>query len=84
MPAERVIVARNPEEQSKLPYLIWLPVDGGVVLKAREPWPTTSRVYCHELDGWPADAEVVEEVEVRSCRRRGACHAGGPRAATTS
>jgi hypothetical protein len=68
----RFVVARNPDPASKLGYLLLVPIDGGLVLKAREPWPRTGRVYCHEVpDGWPADAEVVEEVGVRSCRRRG-------------
>jgi hypothetical protein len=67
------VVARNPEEDSKLPYLLRVPVEGGVVLKARETWPATSRVYCHPFEGeWPSEAEVLEEVPVASCRRRGA------------
>lgn len=67
-----LLVARNPDPASKLPYLLRLPIDGGVVLKARERWPTTSRVYCHEVaEGWPDDAEIIESLEVRTCRRRG-------------
>jgi len=31
-----------------------------------------SKLYCHRADGWPHDADVVEQVPVRSCRRRGA------------
>lgn len=62
----------NPEEGSSLPYLLEIPVEGGVILKAREPWPTSSRVYCHPWDGpWPDEAEVLEEVPVRHCARRG-------------
>jgi hypothetical protein len=39
----------------------------------REPWPVTARVYCHRFeDRWPEDAEIVEEVPVTLCRRRGA------------
>jgi hypothetical protein len=65
-------VARNPEPRSQLGYLLSLPVDGGpLVLKAREAWPRTAKVYCHRADGWPEDAEVVEEVGVRDCRQRG-------------
>lgn len=45
------LVARNPEEDSTLPYLIRLPLEGGVVVKARDTWPTTSRVYCLPFDG---------------------------------
>jgi hypothetical protein len=65
-------VARNPEPSSKLGYLLWLPIDGGpLILKAREPWPRTAKVYCHRADDWPDDLEVVEEVAVRDCRQRG-------------
>jgi hypothetical protein len=66
-------IARNPQEDSKLPYLLRLPIEGGLVLKARDTWPRSSRVYCHPFEeDWPAGAEVVEETPVASCRRRGA------------
>src|SRR2546425_4411361 len=42
----RFRVARNPDAESRLPYLIWLPIEGGLVLKARETWPRASRVFC--------------------------------------
>jgi hypothetical protein len=32
-------VARNPDPESRLPYLVWLPLEGGMVLKAREARP---------------------------------------------
>jgi ERCC4 domain len=71
-PARAFVVARNPEPGSRLPYLIRLPLAGGpLVLKAREPWPRTAKVYCHRADTWPEDAEVLERVAVRSCVRRG-------------
>jgi hypothetical protein len=67
------VVARNPEDDSKLPYLLRLPLEGGMVLKARESWPATSRVYCHPFAGaWPEDAKIVEQTRVILCRRRGA------------
>lgn len=65
------LVARNPDAESSLPYLLRVPLEGDVLLKAREPWPATARVYCHPLAQWPAEAEVVEEVPVRRCARRG-------------
>lgn len=65
------VVARNPEQETKLPYLVKLPVDGGLVLKTRDTWPKTSRVYCHPFDGWPEEADIIEEVPVELCRRRG-------------
>jgi hypothetical protein len=70
--ADDFVIARNPDPDSTLPYLLRLPIDGGVLLKARDVWPTTARVYCHPLEEWPADAEIVEQVAVRHCQRRGA------------
>jgi hypothetical protein len=70
--AATFVVARNPEPASALPYLLRLPLpEGPLLLKAREPWPRTAKVYCHRADDWPTDAEVLEEVPVRSCVRRG-------------
>ncbi len=65
------IVARNPVV-SRLPYLVRLPIDGGVWLKAKEPWPRASRVYCQPAETPPTEnLDVVERVAVRSCVRRG-------------
>ena len=65
-------IARNPDADGSLPYLLLIPVDDGLVLKARDTWPRSSRIYCHPFgDGWPEGAEVIEEVPVASCRRRG-------------
>ena len=65
-------VVRNPDELSTLPYLIELPLPSGPLrLKAKDTWPRTAKVYCHRADEWPADAEIVEEIAVRSCVRRG-------------
>jgi hypothetical protein len=67
------VVARNPEEGSSLPYLVRLPLpDGAVVLKVRDVWPRTAKVYCHRAVEWPEEPEIVERVPVRDCRRRGA------------
>ncbi|CAN5204646.1 hypothetical protein BH20ACT3_BH20ACT3_14460 [soil metagenome] len=67
------VVARNPEEGSTLPYLVRLPVGSdGIVLKVRDTWPRTTKVYAHAAIEWPPDPEVVERVPVRSCVRRGA------------
>ena len=71
--ARAFLVGRNPEADSKLPYLLLLPLEDGLVLKAREAWPATARVYCHRFQGgWPTDAEIIEQTPVRLCRRRGA------------
>jgi hypothetical protein len=69
--ARTFLVAQNPDRDSTLPYLVRVPLEGGIAFKARERWPATARVYCHPLDEWPPEAEVLEEVEVRHCARRG-------------
>jgi hypothetical protein len=67
------VVARNPQADSRLPYLVRLPLEGGRLLKTRAPWPATARVYCHRFEEpWPQDAEIVEKTRVLLCRRRGA------------
>lgn len=67
------LIARNPEDGSTLPYLLRVPLGAdGIVLKARETWPRTGKVYCHRAVGWPHEPEVLEAVPVRSCVRRGA------------
>lgn len=66
------LIAKNPDAGSTLPYLLWLPIDGGIVLRSKSTWPTTARVFCYEGDDvWPDGVEIVEKLEVRSCRRRG-------------
>ena len=66
------LVAHNPEPGSTLPHLIRLPVPGRpIVLKVKDTWPRTNKVYCHRAD-WPDDAEVIERVPTRSCTQRGA------------
>lgn len=69
-----MIVARNPDPDSSLPYLLWLPLDGGLVFRTRGTWPRTSALYCHPVGSgeWPAEPEIVERVALRACARRGA------------
>ncbi len=70
---EYFVVARNPDPDSSLPFLIRLPLGRtGVVLKSRDAWPRVSKVYCHRAAEWPPDLEILEQVPVRSCVRRGA------------
>ncbi|HEX9644747.1 MAG TPA: ERCC4 domain-containing protein [Acidimicrobiia bacterium] len=68
-----LVIARNPDPESSLPYLIRVPLGPhGIALKARDTWPRTNAVYCHRADEWPDDLDIVERVPVRSCTRRGA------------
>jgi hypothetical protein len=67
------VIARNPDPISKLPYLLRIPLGPmGVILKSREMWPRTTKVFCHPETEWPVDADIVQRVGVRSCVRRGA------------
>ena len=67
------LIARNPDGASTLPYLVRIPLgEHGIVLKSKDTWPRTSKVYCHRAEEWPADADVVERVATRVCVRRGA------------
>jgi hypothetical protein len=70
---EDFVIARNPDGDSTLPYLLRIPLGpAGIILKARDTWPRTAKIYCHRVEAWPDEAEVVERVPVRSCVRRGA------------
>jgi ERCC4 domain-containing protein len=69
-----LLIARNPVEDSRLPYLLRVPLGAGLTFRTAGTWPRTSALYCHPVDDseWPADPELVERVPVRSCARRGA------------
>lgn len=70
-PPMMFLVARNPADSS-LPYLVRLPLGSGeLILKARDSWPRTAKVFCHRAEAWPEALEILEEVPVRSCVRRG-------------
>lgn len=71
---DELLVAVNPDPDSRLPYLLRLPLGGGMVFRTSGTWPRTKALYCYPLDadGWPEEPEIVERVAVRSCVRRGA------------
>ncbi len=67
------LIARNPDEDSTLPFLVRLPLrTGGIVLNVRDTWPRTAKVYCHPSTDWPDEPDIIERVAVRSCVRRDA------------
>ncbi|MGQ0846221.1 MAG: ERCC4 domain-containing protein [Sporichthyaceae bacterium] len=67
-----LVVARNPDPDSSLPYLLRLPI--GLVFRVKETWPRTAAVFCYPVptSEWPAEPDVVERVPLVSCERRGA------------
>ncbi len=68
-----LLIARNPDPDSRLPYLIRVPFGGGLVFRAGGTWPRTTAIYCYPVgvDEWPGEPDLVERVPVRSCVRRG-------------
>jgi hypothetical protein len=69
-----LLVARNPNPDSQLPYLLRVPLGDGLVFRTKGVWPRTGALYCHPvgLEEWPREPEIVERVALRSCARRGA------------
>lgn len=72
--AVELLIAVNPDPDSTLPYLMRLPLAGGMVFGTSGTWPRTKALYCYPIsaDDWPADPDIVERVNLRSCVRRGA------------
>lgn len=72
--AAELLIARNPEPDSSLAYLLRVPLGEGIVLRTAGTWPRTKALYCYPVpaEEWPAEPEVVERIPLRSCVRRGA------------
>ncbi len=69
-----LLIARNPDPDSTLPYLLRVPLGPGLVFRTKGTWPRTSALYCHPVpaNDWPDEPELVERVPLRACARRGA------------
>jgi hypothetical protein len=70
-----LLIALNPDEDSRLPYLLRVPLPGGdLVFRTSGTWPRVKALYCYPvgLHEWPTEAEIVERLPLRSCQRRGA------------
>jgi hypothetical protein len=69
-----LLIARNPDPDSKLPFLLRVPLGPGLVFRTSGTWPRTKALFCYPvgLAEWPDQPEIVERVPVRSCTRRGA------------
>jgi len=69
-----LLIARNPDSGSTLPFLLWLPLGDGLVFRTKGTWPRTSALYCHPVPvaDWPSQPDIVERVVLRACTRRGA------------
>lgn len=71
---DELLIARNPDSESSLPYLLRVPLGVGLVFRTSGTWPRTKALFCYPVHvrEWPAEPELVERVPVRSCVRRGA------------
>lgn len=71
---EDLLIAKNPDADSTLAYLMRVPIGEGIVLRTSGTWPRTKALYCHPVpaEDWPKEPEIVEQVPLRSCARRGA------------
>ena len=69
-----LLIARNPDPGSTLPYLLRLPLGDGLVFRTKDTWPRTTALYCHPVPPaeWPEHPDLVVRVPLRSCTRRGA------------
>lgn len=69
-----LLIARNPDPDSTLPYLLRVPIGAGLVFRTKDTWPRTSALYCHPVPDvdWPEEPDIVERVPLRACARRGA------------
>lgn len=69
-----LVIVTNPDGEPKLPYLLRLPIAGGLVFRTAGTWPRAKALFCYPMppESWPADGELVERVPLRSCARRGA------------
>jgi hypothetical protein len=69
-----LLVARNPDPDSSLPFLLLVPLGDGLLFRTKGTWPRTSALYCHPAPrtDWPTDPDLVEQIPLRSCVRRGA------------
>jgi len=68
-----MLIAVNPDPDSRLRYLLRIPLSGGMVFRTSDTWPRTNALYCWPvgLDEWPQEPDIVECVPARSCIRRG-------------
>jgi ERCC4 domain len=69
-----LLIATNPDPESRLRYLLRVPLGEGLVFRTSGTWPRTKALYCYPVpaEEWPDQPEIIERAPVRSCARRGA------------
>lgn len=71
---KELLIAANPDPDSRLAYLMRVPLGEGIVLRTSGTWPRTKALFCYPVppDEWPEVPELIERVALRACTRRGA------------
>jgi hypothetical protein len=74
VPVPELLIAKNPDPESRLGYLLLVPHGSGLVFRTSGVWPRTKALFCYPMlrEDWPQRPEIVERIAVRSCARRGA------------
>lgn len=70
-----LLIAINPDDESRLRLLLRVPLAGGDLLfRTSGTWPREKALFAYPvgLDEWPDNPVIVERVPLRSCSRRGA------------
>lgn len=44
-----MVIARNPDPDSALPFLLRLPLGEGLLFRTKGTWPRTGALYCHPV-----------------------------------
>jgi ERCC4 domain len=68
-----LLIALNPNRNSKLPFLLLVPYGDGLVLASAGRWPGSRSLYCAQLPPtrWPRSPELVDHAPVLRCEKRG-------------
>ena len=69
-----LLIAANPDPDSRLGYLLRVPLGEGIILRTAGTWPRAKALFCYPVPAgeWPSEPEIVERIPLRSCVRRGA------------
>lgn len=70
-----LLIAVNPDEDSRLPLLVRVPLPSGdLVFRTAGTWPREKSLFAYPvpIEEWPAEPVIVEQIRLRSCQRRGA------------
>jgi len=71
---DELLIAANPDPDSRLGFLLRVPLGEGIVLRTAGTWPRAKALFCYPVPAgeWPAEPDIVERIPLSSCVRRGA------------